>query len=1013
MRRKILSVLLSAALVLSLFSALPVTAWADLPEPTMNEGQIYANGVALILADGTTQGNTVVYIDADRDGEIDAGESIWAPGGAYTDQTAQGNDLSTVIVYGGSYQAAVSGDTKITMLGGAVGSIGGGGSGIGNSVTGNISVDIRGGTVSGAVTGDTVYENVILSSVSVNISGGAVGGSVKMTEGNTTILTRSLTVSGSAAIGAGATDGIRINVGSVTDGVDSFVIDGGLTGADGSVHVLLPAFFGLLETATVATGAASGDLAKIRLAGIGADGKFACLDGTDVKAAPLPIINTTSHRIYAYGAPLLIASGSGESTTTVYVDADGDGEKDSSEKSLSEWGVSNAPADNADLSDWLVYGAYSDAFTGDTRLTMTGGTVSTLCGGGDASVTGNTAVTIHGGTVISGVYGGVYGGISIGSVTGDTSVVMTGGDVNTLYSGGGCDIYGISVSGTASASITGGTVRQNINKSVGGNVDGSRLTVGGGAVIGEDDSYGIILTASVSDIAFFDFLIAPDLTQDASIHVWLPYGFGASSNRIIATGAVSGDLAAIELAGPGAAGKGIYLDGTDIKVGTAYSVTLEGGGTGATGGGNHVAGTAVAINAGTRSGYTFDGWSSSSGVAFANASSASTTFNMPGNAVSITASWSAASSGGEPSGGTGNKTESVRIVSADGSTTATGTMTSSDNGLRVNIPSGQVDRLAGSGQSVRLETDVVTVGFDAAAMAHIDSAAGANAVVLEIALVDAKTLSEADRDLVGGRPVYDFSLTAGSAAISDFGGGTASIGIPYTLAAGEDLDAIVVYYVSDAGTLETVRGRYNAVTGMVEFKTNHFSKYAVGYNKVAFSDVSVGSWSENAVTFIAARGIASGTGNGAFSPDAALTRGQFIVMLMRSYGIGADANPTDNFTDAGKTYYTNYLAAAKRLGISNGMGGNRFEPGSEITRQDMFTMLYRALDVLGEYPEATVTRATDDFEDAGQISDYAEAAMNTLVGAGIISGSGGKLNPAGSTTRAEMAQVLYNLLRKS
>jgi hypothetical protein len=38
--------------------------------------------------------------------------------------------------------------------------------------------------------------------------------------------------------------------------------------------------------------------------------------------------------------------------------------------------------------------------------------------------------------------------------------------------------------------------------------------------------------------------------------------------------------------------------------------------------------------------------------------------------------------------------------------------------------------------------------------------------------------------------------------------------------------------------------------------------------------------------------------------------------------------------------------------------------------------------------------------------------MMLLVETGIIGGSDGKLTPQGTTTRAEMAQVLYNLLGK-
>ncbi len=130
---------------------------------------------------------------------------------------------------------------------------------------------------------------------------------------------------------------------------------------------------------------------------------------------------------------------------------------------------------------------------------------------------------------------------------------------------------------------------------------------------------------------------------------------------------------------------------------------------------------------------------------------------------------------------------------------------------------------------------------------------------------------------------------------------------------------------------------------------------------------------------------------------------------MRAYGIAPDANPTDNFADAGSTYYTNYLAAAKRLGISNGVGNNMCAPGKEITRQEMFTLLYNALNVIGRLPEGN-GRLLSDFTDADGIAPWALEAMKRLVETGIVSGDGGKLNPTGTTTRAEMAQVLYNLL---
>jgi peptidoglycan/xylan/chitin deacetylase (PgdA/CDA1 family) len=177
-----------------------------------------------------------------------------------------------------------------------------------------------------------------------------------------------------------------------------------------------------------------------------------------------------------------------------------------------------------------------------------------------------------------------------------------------------------------------------------------------------------------------------------------------------------------------------------------------------------------------------------------------------------------------------------------------------------------------------------------------------------------------------------------------------------------------------------------------------------------FNDVASGAWYNKAVNFIAARGITTGAGNGNFSPNAKLARGQFITLLMRAYGIEPDTNPTDNFADAGSTYYTGYIAAAKRLGISGGVGNNLFAPEKEITRQEMFTLLYNALKAIDRLPQGGSGKTLSDFTDAGQIEPWAKDAMALLVETGII--GGGSLTPAGIATRAEMAQVLYNLLSK-
>jgi len=316
----------------------------------------------------------------------------------------------------------------------------------------------------------------------------------------------------------------------------------------------------------------------------------------------------------------------------------------------------------------------------------------------------------------------------------------------------------------------------------------------------------------------------------------------------------------------------------------------------------------------------------------------------------------------------------IKVAAADGTSAA-----------EIIIPQTEFDELAGSTDAeLRIDAGIGTVTFDAASLETISGAASSGDITITIEQVNSKTLSDKVKEIVGDRPVYDFSVMSGDTQVSSFGG-SVEISLPYTLGDGEDPDSVLVYYLGDAGNLQTVRGAYDTETGTVVFTTTHFSVYMIGYNMVTFSDVAEDAWYYNAVSFISARGITFGTGDGKFSPDASLTRGQFIVMLMRAYCIGPDENPSDNFADAGDTYYTVYLATAKRLGISTGVGDNMFDPDSELSRQDMSAFLYRTLKILGELP-------SDD------ISDYVQTAMGTFV--------------SSSSTRAQMAQVLYNLLQK-
>jgi hypothetical protein len=337
--------------------------------------------------------------------------------------------------------------------------------------------------------------------------------------------------------------------------------------------------------------------------------------------------------------------------------------------------------------------------------------------------------------------------------------------------------------------------------------------------------------------------------------------------------------------------------------------------------------------------------------------------------------------------------------------------TSETRTAELTLPRGIINELV-SGTKTEITVYYENVGaitLDAKSLASISAASDAGDIVITIAKV---SLTAEGKAVLGDRPVYDLSVKAGQSIISTFGGGIIHISVPYTLQAGEQKDAVIVYHINANGSLENVRGNYNAAKGTVDFVTTHFSQYIIGYNKVSFADVSETSWYSSAVGYLAARSITSGTDAEHYSPNAAITRGQFIVLLLNAYGIIPDATATDNFADAGNTYYTNYLATAKRLGVATGSGDNQFQPEVQITRQELFTLLYRSLVALGELPSEKKAVTLSDFGDVGDIAGYAQEALQALVERGVVTGANSKLSPKEVTTRAQAAQVIYNLLSK-
>ena len=348
------------------------------------------------------------------------------------------------------------------------------------------------------------------------------------------------------------------------------------------------------------------------------------------------------------------------------------------------------------------------------------------------------------------------------------------------------------------------------------------------------------------------------------------------------------------------------------------------------------------------------------------------------------------------------------IIEKSGGTAAELDLSRAANATAARLPEGALSSFAEAGLDVTFRLPAGTMTLSRAAAASVATQATGESVRVELRQTATNTLTDAQQAAVeSGDVVLDINIYAGTQKISNFDGSLA-MAVPY-----DGPLPVAVWYLSDAGELERLDCTFS--NGVVYFSLDHLSLYVVGQDtewENSFTDVKEGDWYYDAVAFIAQRGITAGTTATTFSPDATLTRGQFVTMLLRAYDIATDDGAANNFADAGDTYYTGYLAAAKALGIANGVGDNKFAPEQDITRQEMFTLLYNALGVMGALPTGDIGRMLSDFADSKAIAPWATEALSALVEKGIVSGSDGRLKPDATTTRAQMAQVMYNLLGK-
>ena len=179
-----------------------------------------------------------------------------------------------------------------------------------------------------------------------------------------------------------------------------------------------------------------------------------------------------------------------------------------------------------------------------------------------------------------------------------------------------------------------------------------------------------------------------------------------------------------------------------------------------------------------------------------------------------------------------------------------------------------------------------------------------------------------------------------------------------------------------------------------------------------FADVPSGSWYYDDVAYVYDTGLMTGLTATAFGPNLSTTRGMIVTILWRMENEPA-AKHGCPFADVRRgSYYEQAIAWASENGIVTGFDASTFAPDQAITREQLAAILFRFAAYRG-MDAVTLRENLSSFQDQAAISAYAVSALNWAVGEGLMQGTGDKLEPTGSATRAQVAAMLRRFIQRN
>ncbi|MBP1993061.1 DUF4838 domain-containing protein [Paenibacillus eucommiae] len=181
------------------------------------------------------------------------------------------------------------------------------------------------------------------------------------------------------------------------------------------------------------------------------------------------------------------------------------------------------------------------------------------------------------------------------------------------------------------------------------------------------------------------------------------------------------------------------------------------------------------------------------------------------------------------------------------------------------------------------------------------------------------------------------------------------------------------------------------------------------YGGLDQSDLA-GHWAKPVMGKWINQGLIQGYGDNEYRPDRLATRAEFVVLMNQIFQC-AQSTGGQPFADVQtNAWYAEDVSNIYAAGIIEGVGGGKFEPEAQISREDAAVIVARAFRIAFNSKDNQGT-AVAEFTDYNQISSYALEAVTGLQAGGYIQGrENQQFVPKGKITRAEIVQLIDNVM---